>query len=320
MSEIPNASPTRAIQERHMQRLATPDPEDTKAIIDRYKLRRIDAKMPLRLYAAETLSRHQFIRTYARAQVSASNNQSSLGMWWVVLNPMLNALVYWLIFGVVLNQDALVPNYIAFIVIGVFTMEFIAQSLSSGTNAITGNLGLVRALQFPRAVLPMTMVYREYIEQLVSIGVMIAVVLITAEWPDPRWLLMPPLILLQVCFCLTLAFIAARIGNAILDFKNFVPFIARVWLMLSGAVFALQPTFATVPQWAANIMMVNPAFVYIELSRTLLMADYPIYGPAGAAGGDLTGVMWILAVLWAIVPLPFAFIYFWAGEHTYGKS
>lgn len=317
MSEIPNASPSRAIQEQRRQGLATPDPEDTKAIIDRYKLTRIDTKMPLGRYLRETLNRQQFIRTYARAQVSAANNQSALGMWWVILNPTLNAMVYWLIFGVVLNQGATVQNYIAFVVVGVFTMEFLAQSLSSGTNAITGNEGLVRALQFPRAVLPLTMVYREFLEQMVSIGVMIAVVLFTAEWPDARWILLPAVIALEFLFALSIAFIAARLGNAVTDFKNFVPFIARVWLMLSGAVFALQPTFASMPQWAGTIMTVNPGYVYIELTRSLLLDGYTLVTPGG---GDGTMLIWGLGLFWALVPLPFAFAFFWAGENSYGKS
>lgn len=300
-----------------MERLSLPDPQDTKAIVDRYRLKRIDAAMPLSRYAGETYDRRQFIRTYARAQVSASNNQNALGMWWVVLNPTLNAMVYWLVFGKILGAGASVPNYIAFVVIGVFTMEFFAQCLSSGTNAITGNLGLVRALQFPRAVLPMTMVYREFIEHLVAIGVMIAVVLLTSEWPKPSWLLFPVLVLLQIMFGLSIAFIAARIGNAVQDFKNFVPFIARVWLMLSGAAFALQPTFGSYPPWMANILIINPAFSYLELSRHVLMTDYPITGPGGV---DLTVFCWVSAFVWAIVPLPLAFAYFWRGEHSYGKS
>ena len=300
-----------------MQRLAGPDPEDTKALVDHYRLKRIDAAMPISRYAAETLDRLQFIRTYARAQVSASNNQNALGMGWVVLNPTLNAMVYWLIFGKILGQSAAIPNYIAFVVIGVFTMEFFAQCLSSGTNAITGNLGLVRALQFPRAVLPMTIVYREFLEQLVAIGVMIGVVLLTAEWPSPSWLLFPLIVALQVMFCLSIAFVAARIGNAVQDFKNFVPFIARVWLMLSGAVFALQPFLEDAPAWMANLLVSNPAFSYLELSRHVLMEGYPIIGPGGA---DLTLFCWISAIAWAIIPLPLAFTFFWRGEHSYGKS
>ncbi len=317
MSDIPDFSPTRAITERQHERLAVPDPVDTKAIIDRHKLKRIDASMSITRYATETLQRQQFIRTYARAQVSAANNQNSLGMWWVVLNPMLNAMVYWLVFGKILGQENTVENYIAFVVIGVFTMEFIAQCLSSGTNAITGNLGLVRALQFPRAVLPITTVYREFLEQLVSIGVMIAIVLISTEWPGFSWLGFPFLVALEFLFCLSIAFIAARLGHAIIDFKNFVPFIARVWLMMSGAVFSLQSTFGSYPDWMAQLLCLNPAFSYIELSRELLMDSYTITGPSGTS---ITLFCWASAIFWAIVPLPIAFTIFWRGEHSYGKS
>jgi len=319
VTDIPSASPTRAINETLMQRMDNPDPEDTRAIIDRYKMKRIDARMPIRDYAAETFSRQRFIRTYASAQVSAANSQNSLGMLWVVLNPTLNAIIYWLIFGKVLGQDKSIANYIAFVVIGVFTMEFLAQALSSGTNAITGNLGLVRSLQFPRAVLPITMVYREFLEHLVALAVMFAVVIVSVELPDFNWFLFPLLVGLQILFCMSIAFVAARLGNAITDFKNFVPFIARVWLMLSGAVFSLQPYLQdpATPWWAKDLMVLNPAFSYLELSRSLLMDGYQILGPNG---GDITLFCWISAVVWAIVPLPIAFMFFARGEHSYGKS
>ena len=317
MSDVPSMSPSRAITELQRERLSVPDPEDTRAIIDRYQLKRIDASMSVSRYATETLQRQQFIRTYARAQVSASNNQNSLGMWWVVLNPMLNAMVYWLVFGKILGQENTVENYIAFVVIGVFTMEFIAQCLSSGTNAITGNLGLVRALQFPRAVLPITMVYREFLEQLVSIGVMVAIVLLSTEWPGFRWFAFPFLLVLEFMFCLSIAFVAARLGHALTDFKNFVPFIARVWLMMSGAVFSLQSTFGSYPHWMAQLLCLNPAFSYIELSRDLLMDSYTITGPSQT---PITLFCWVSAILWAVIPLPIAFTFFWRGEHSYGKS
>jgi teichoic acid transport system permease protein len=137
------------------------------------------------------------------------------------------------------------------------------------------------------------------------------------EWPSLDWLAFPFLLVLEIMFALSIAFVTARIGNAVVDFKNFVPFVARVWLMMSGAVFSLQSTFGSYPDWAAKLLCVNPAFSYLELSRSLLMTDYMITGPSGQ---DITVFCWISAILWALVPLPLAFAIFWRGEHTYGKS
>ena len=283
--------PRRAIAERLRPKIEDPDPEDTRAIIQRYNLSRIDHRMPLLEYTRETLGRFQFIRAYARAQVTASNNQSAMGMWWVVLNPLLNAMVYWLVFGFILGTARGIDNFIAFLVIGIFVMEFSTQSLSSGTNAITGNLGLVRALQFPRAALPITMVYRESIEHMVSVGVMLVIVLITGEWPKWLWLLLPVAFGLQFLFNLSLAFVGARVGSMVTDFKNVIPFVARVWLFLSGVFYNIKDVTAGLPGWFQWLMEVNPGYVYVEIHRWLLMTDY-----------QMDPRMWLLAVFWAVVP------------------
>jgi teichoic acid transport system permease protein len=309
VAQLPKASPSRAIHERQQEAIALPDPVDTKAVIERYQLRRIDHKSPLPGYLRDTWNRRLFIHTYARAQVAASNNQSALGMWWVVLNPALNAFVYWFVFGIILGNASTIPNYIAYLVIGIFVIEWSTQVMGMGSIAISGNIGLVRALQFPKAVLPIATVHREALEHIVSMSVMIIIVVATGEFPSMTWLLLPLLIVMQYMFNLSLAFVFARIGSAVADFKNIVPFIARVWLFLSGVFFSVSDRAETLPGWLGFIMQVNPGHVFIELYRSAML---------GAV--DVSATMWYLGAFWAVVPLLFAVPFFWRGEQTYGKQ
>ena len=75
-------------------------------------------------------------------------------MLWQVLTPLINAAVYYVIFGVVLNTSRDVDNFIAYLCTGVFLFGFTQTVIQAGAQAITGNLGLIRALHFPRASLP----------------------------------------------------------------------------------------------------------------------------------------------------------------------
>lgn len=310
MAELPKLSPSRAIQEQRHEALVGPDPADTRAVVERYQLRRIDHKTPLLRYLKDSWDRRLFIHTYARAQVAASNNQSALGMWWVVLNPALNAFVYWLVFGLILGNADTVPNYIAYLVIGIFVIEWSTQAMGMGSVAITGNIGLVRALQFPKAVLPIATVHREALEHVVSMSVMLLIVLVTGEFPTITWLLLPLLVAMQYLFNLSLAFSFARIGSAVSDFKNIVPFIARVWLFLSGVFYDISQVTQGLPRWMAFLMEVNPGHVFISLYRAaMLPEDHPV----GAS-------MWMLGIFWTVVPLLIAVPFFWRGEATYGKQ
>uniref|UniRef100_UPI003FA6F6D7 ABC transporter permease n=1 Tax=Streptomyces sp. CA2R106 TaxID=3120153 RepID=UPI003FA6F6D7 len=88
------------------------------------------------------------------ARTAAQYTQARLGQLWQVMTPLLNAAVYYLIFGILIGTHRGVDNFIAFLVTGVFIFTFTQSSVLSGVKSISGNLGLIRALHFPRASMP----------------------------------------------------------------------------------------------------------------------------------------------------------------------
>jgi teichoic acid transport system permease protein len=83
-------------------------------------------------------------------------------------------------------------------------------------------------------------------------------------------------------------------------------------LYASGVIFPIGERLAgRVPDWAIDIAMSNPAAVYIELIRSLLMQTHDAWF------GQFT---WVLAVAWALVVFGAGFVYFWAAEEKYGRG
>ncbi|NEE39868.1 ABC transporter permease, partial [Streptomyces sp. SID7982] len=97
-----------------------------------------------------------FILAFSRAKLTAQYSQAKLGQLWQVVTPLLNACVYYLIFGLILGTREGIPHdvFVPFLVTGVFVFTFTQSSVMAGVRSISGNLGLVRALHFPRASLP----------------------------------------------------------------------------------------------------------------------------------------------------------------------
>lgn len=66
-------------------------------------------------------------------------------------------------------------------------------------------------------------------------------------------------------------------------------------------------------------MKANPAYVYVELSRHVLLGEYRDY-----VTGDLriheTAQLWLYAVVWALVMLVGGFMYFYRAEERYGRG
>ena len=92
------------------------------------KLRRVGARPPLVPYLVDVWRHRPFIYRLARFRIEAENGRSRLGMGWVILNPIIDAIVYGSVFGVLLGRDA-IPGYyyIPFLVIGVFFFDYFSS-------------------------------------------------------------------------------------------------------------------------------------------------------------------------------------------------
>src|SRR5690625_3188016 len=79
-----------------------------------------------------------------------------LGLFWNILQPLMQAAIYYMIFGLGLRgataPDADIP-FIVYLISGLFPWLFISQAINGGSNAIYAQLGLVTKMRFPSSVL-----------------------------------------------------------------------------------------------------------------------------------------------------------------------
>ncbi|MEU4675476.1 ABC transporter permease [Micromonospora sp. NPDC023737] len=301
-----------------MANTALADPESglTRAqLAQRYGLRVAGERPSLGEYTRKLWAYRHFMATYSRAKVASSFSKTQLGQLWQVLTPLTNAAVYYLIFGVIISQDRDVPNFIAYLCTGVFVFMFTQSAALQGTSAITSNLGLIRALHFPRAALPITVTLVQLQQLLMSMLVLAVIVLVTGEPITLRWLLIVPMLLLQSIFNIGLTMIVARLGSKITDLKQVMPFVMRTWLYASGVLYSVKLFEERLPGWASTALEANPVLVYIELARYALLDSA---SPEHIASSPMR--LWLLAVAWAAIVGFGGFVYFWRGEEEYGRG
>jgi teichoic acid transport system permease protein len=231
---------------------------------------------------------------------------------WQVLNPLTNAAVYFLIFGVILGTKSGIHNFIAYLCTGVFLFSFTQTSVQSGTQAISGSIGLVRALHFPRASLPLSLVLMQLQTLLFSIVVLVGIVLATGEPISFKWLLLIPTLFLQTIFNGGLGLFMARLGAKASDLKQIVPFVMRTWMYASGVMYSVTLFEKHLPHALAQVLLANPMLVYIELARYSLVDSGVPIGPLPQ--------LWALGFGWAVVVAVLGFVYFWRGEKEYGRG
>lgn len=230
------------------------------------------ARPPLGEYIKRIWRRRFFITGFATAQNVAMYTEARLGQVWQVLTPLLNVAVYYLIFGLILNTKRGVPDFIAFLVIGVFIFNFTQRSFIISSRVMWDSLPLIRALYFPRACLPLGYVLIELEQLAISLVVIFATVLAVGQPVTWNWLLIVPILLMQTLFNVGAAFILARFGAGFDDVSQLLPFLVRTWFYASGVMFSIQ-TFGNLRghHTIARVLQYNPAAIYITLTRDALM-------------------------------------------------
>ncbi|AUG81226.1 ABC transporter [Kitasatospora sp. MMS16-BH015] len=315
--------------------LSTPGGADAgltpKQLADKYGLT-VSGKRPgIVAYTKQVWQRRHFIVAFATARLVAQYTTAKLGQLWQVLTPLLNCAVFFLVFGVILKSRDGIPVYIAWLCVGVFTFQFTQSAIQSGTRSISDNLGLIRALHFPRASMPIAFTVIQLQQLLISMVVLVVIVLANQVPPSVTWLLVIPALILQAMFNTGLALVMARIGAKASDISQLMPFVLRTWMYLSGVMYSVQAQLETYPKIVQKIADLNPASVYMDLMRYAFMPDsfdkkkYPAHAH-DAAGHALPHYLtlphhvWAIAIAWAVVALAFGYLFFWKAEEEYGRG
>src|SRR5712691_3315046 len=241
------------------------------ALAAQHNLKLSGARPTLSKYLAMLWQRRHFIVGYATARNVSMYTDARLGQIWQVLTPLLNACVYYLIFGLLFQAQRGVAHYPAFLVTGVFVFAFSERSIVTGSNVMRANLQLIRALYFPRASLPLAYVIVELQQMLVGMVVLVVIMLVSGEYPSWYWLLLIPVVLLQSLFNTGAALIVARLGGSLADVSELIPFFLRISRYFCGVMYLIITLPAVLTLWEKQVLSLNPFAVYISLARVAFM-------------------------------------------------
>ncbi|WUW19066.1 ABC transporter permease [Streptomyces sp. NBC_01465] len=289
-------------------------PQDLTAYAIAHGLTVSGARPSLISYVKQIWSRRHFITTFATAKLTAQYSQAKMGQIWQVMTPLLNAAVYYFIFGILMNTKRGIPDFLPWLVCGVFVWTFTSQSIMAGTRSLSSNMGLVRALHFPRASLPIAYAIQQLQQLLFSMGALVVILAFVGEYPKMSWLIALPALLLQALFNTGLSLVMARVASKTPDIAQLMPFVLRTWMYISGVMWSIDKVTKGdhLPHLVTLALQCNPAAVYIDLMRFALIDS--------VTAKDLPPHVWAIAAGWALLAALGGFIYFWKAEERYGRG
>ena len=254
--------------------------------------------------------RRHFIWMDARHRVATSNSRNLLGRLWLVLRPMLEAAMYYVIFAEILDVTRGMENFPGFIIIGVLMFRSTMRAVSSSPSLLSSNKAMIRAFSFPRASLAVSAELRESMQMIFTTATMLVMIVVVPyhEFPEVTWLLVPVIFVFQFFLNLGISLFMARIGFVFPDASQFMTVFGRVLMYGSGVIFPIDRFTDSNPAIAA-LIEVNPIYHMLVMYREVLM------------DGTVPAVEhWLILGAWSAGLTLFGLLFFWQGEETYGAE
>ena len=261
-------------------------------------------------YLRQLWDRRHFIWMDARQRVASQNSRNLLGNVWLVLRPMMDAVFYFVLFGLVLQIDRGIDNFPAFIIIGVLLFAATSRALSQAPGTITAGRPMIRAFSFPRASIPIAAELRNAMQAFPAVLTILVMILVipphaSIAW---TWFLLPPLLILQYVLNLGMRMVLARVGFHFPDTAQMMSFVSRVVMYTSGVLIPVTRFTERFPGLTPFIEA-NPVYQLLSIARDLLK------------DGTLAPMTsWLILMAWAFGMLALGFLLFWRGEARYGAD
>ncbi|MCC7062545.1 MAG: ABC transporter permease [Planctomycetes bacterium] len=237
---------------------------------------------------------------------------SFLGVYWILLQPSFQFLLFYFVFGVLYRRsDIPAADFAVYLFSGVIVFLSLVEATTTCCTTIVDNGNLVKKVAFPSEVLPVHVALVSLVTYLVGAIVCLAVGLIAGVLHLSWAILALPLVLV-IQFVMTLG-----LGLMLANLYVFVRDVGQVWRIVGQAWQFLTPVFwmpkqleeALGPNGAWWVAELNPAYSLVMAHRIALGGSDPMLGDLWSNIGT--------AAAWATFFLVLGYSTFMASKHKY---
>jgi lipopolysaccharide transport system permease protein len=219
----------------------------------------------------ELWQRKELLAVLVRRDLQVRYKNTTLGVLWVILQPLLATVIFTLIFARLLKFGTNQDNYLVSTFIGFIFWQFFSGSLSQAATTIYEQISLVKKIYFPRLYLPLTVVLRAFFDFIVSAFLLVAVIFFTHSSFHFSGLLVFILVAgIFLIFTSGLSFIFAALNARYRDFRHLTPFILQLWFYATPVFYPASLLNNTPLAW---LNFLNPIAQGLQLVRNAIFQN-----------------------------------------------
>lgn len=189
---------------------------------------------------------------------------SVLGFFWTFINPLLQLIIYTVIFSTIMRFN--IDKFYMFLFVGLIPWIFFQNSLVVGAGTIINNKNLVKKIYFPRAVLPLSVVTSGLINLLFSFIIVLAGLIVSGIGITIFLIYLPLIIIIEYLLALGLAFIVSALNVYFRDLEHILNSLIMGWFYFTPVIYPLE----MIPDKYMKYFFLNPMTPVITVFKDIL--------------------------------------------------
>ncbi|MEK5444561.1 ABC transporter permease [Fredinandcohnia sp. FSL W7-1320] len=204
-------------------------------------------------------------------EVKSSNNDNYLGILWEILNPTIQILIYWFVFGFGIRGGQNVGNipFLPWLLSGIVVWFFINQALLQGSRSIYSRINIISKLNFPISVTPTFVIVSKFYHHIILVLIII-LILFSYNFPVTLYIVqLPYFSIATFAVLISISLITSTLATIVRDIQMIVQSIVRFLLYLSPILWTVDK----LPKSIQLLMKVNPFYYIVEGYRSALLGQ-----------------------------------------------
>ncbi len=193
------------------------------------------------------------VTVLTQKEMKVRYKNSFLGYFWSIAHPLAYSFVFFVAFKIVMRIQ--MEDYTLFLIAGLFPWQWFSNSVNLSPTIFLANASIIKKVNFPRNVIPLTMVIQDMLHFILSIPVIVIFILIYNKLPYLSWIYGIP-ILLVIQFIMTYG-ISLLISSINLFFRD----MERLTVLFTTFLFYFTPVIYSeimVPERYRHLINLNP--------------------------------------------------------------
>jgi lipopolysaccharide transport system permease protein len=206
--------------------------------------------------------------------VKVRYKQTALGAAWAIIQPVVNMVIFTVIFGHVAHLPSNGVPYAVFTLAALLPWTYFSYVLTQSGESLVGNANMISKVYFPRLVLPVSAALAGLVDFAVAFIVLAGMMLFFHVHLGIGLLFLPFFLLLAIAAALSVGIWLSALNVKYRDVRYTLPFITQVWLYASPVAYSA----GLVKGKLALVYALNPMAGVIEGFRWALLGVGPTPG------------------------------------------